>query len=242
MADEQTMTANPEGVARTAEGAIADQSSATTPPTQETTTSAKSDTGTTLLTEGTKPAAEAKSETKETASGAPEKYEDFKVPEGYTIEPELRAKIDPMFKDLGLSQESAQRLVDFYLEQNKAAFEAPFTAWQDMLKEWRTESESHPDLRGKLGPGQEVNVRIGKLIDSLPADLASGFRQLMDSTGAGNNVAFIRALDSWAAQLTEGTHVAGNGPSKAGQSAPGTAPPTAAAALWPNLPSSATRQ
>ena len=108
-----------------------------------------------------------------------------------------------------------------------------------MTAKWKTDAESHPDLRGKLGAGKEVNVRIGALLNSLPdQQLASDFRELMDITGAGNHPAFIRAIDHWAKQLSEGTHVSGKGPSPGGQSEPGKASPSAAAAIWPGLKSS----
>ncbi len=226
------------GIARTQAGEIQNPSSpATTTPSPETTTTSQNE-GKTLLTE---PAKEAAPEPAK--EGAPEKYEDYRVPDGYTLDPEVKGEADKLFKSLGLNQTQAQSLVDFYTKQTTEAFQAPFDAYQKMTDEWRSESESHPDLRGKLGPGQEVNVRIAKALDSLgDAKLASDFRALMDLTGAGNNQAFIRVIDKFAQRLTEGGHVAGNGPSREGQSRPGQAPPTAAAALWPNLPSASDRR
>jgi hypothetical protein len=141
---------------------------------------------------------------------------------------------------MNLTGAQAQSLVDFYGDQLKAVAEAPAKAYQAVTDGWRTAAESHPDLRGKLGPGQEVNVRISKALDSLgDPKLASDFRELMDLTGTGNNQAFIRVIDKFAQKITEGTHVAGNGPTKDSQSAPGARPPSAAAAIWPGLPSSA---
>lgn len=245
MADEPTTTANPEGVARTPEGAIADlsPSSQTTTPEMKTETK-PAESGTTLLTktEGeTKVEDKTKTETK--SDGAPEKYADYKVPEGFELSADLKAKVDPVFKELGLSQENAQKLVDTYSELTKEASQAPLKAWADTVKAWGEESANHPDLRGKLGPGKEINVTIGKALDSIgDATLASEFRQLMDLTGAGNHPAFIRVIHALAARVTEGTHVTGNGPSPAGQSKPGMPPPSAAAAMWPTLPSSQTRQ
>jgi hypothetical protein len=140
---------------------------------------------------------------------------------------------------MGLNQDQAQSLVDMYRELTTEAFQAPFKAYQDTVSDWLKQSQDHPDLRGKLAPGGEVNVRIGKLLDGVPdAKLASDFREAMDITGVGNHPAFIRMLDHFAKQLTEGTHVAGNGPSKHGQSAPNApSQPNAAAAMWPNLKS-----
>ncbi len=242
-AESQTTTDNPEGVERATDGTItdqspkpADQSQATT--SQETKTEAPKPEGKTLLTEGKKE--EVKPEEKKEETGkAPEKYEDYKVPEGYTLDPEVKSQADSLFKNLGLSQEAAQSLVDFYTKQTSDAFQAPFKAYQEMTDSWRQESEAHPDLQGKLGPGKEVSVRIAKALDGLgDPKLASDFRAQMDLTGAGNHHAFIRVLDRFAQRLTEGTHVAGRGPTKEGQSRPGEAPPGAAAAMWPNLPSS----
>ncbi len=241
----QTTTDNPEGVARTTDGTIVDQSPTSQPAaqpattTQEPTSSPKTEAeGKTLLTEGEKKE-ETKTSEKKEAGKAPEKYEDYRVPEGFTLDADVKTEADKIFKGLGLSQDQAQSLVDFYTKQTSDAFQAPFKAYQDMTNGWRQESESHPDLSGKLGPGKEVSVRIAKALDGIgDPKLASDFRQLMDLTGAGNHQAFIRVLDSFAKRLTEGTHVAGRGPSRAGQSEPGREAPGAAAAMWPNLPSS----
>lgn len=233
-----TSAVDPAGIARTATGEItttpAEGSAASTTPTPAE--------GTTLLTEPakTEPAKteETKTETK-APKGAPEKYEDYRVPEGYEIAGELKTEIDGLFKGMGLSQENAQKLVDFYVTQTKDAFQAPFDAYKEMTDGWRKDAMDHPDLKGKLGPGQEVNVRIGKFLSGLPdQQLAADFRALMDLTGAGNHPAFIRVIDYAARMLGEGTHVAGNGPAPGGQSAPGSRPPSAAQAIFPNLPSS----
>ncbi len=238
MTAEAQTEAQPE---RTAEGTIVDQSPTAQPvespptTTPATPTEPKAPDGKTLLTEGAPP----KEPEKEPAKGAPEKYEEYKVPEGYSLDPEVKTQADSIFKGLGLNQEQAQSLVDFYTKQTSDAFQAPFKAYQEMTDSWRQESENHPDLSGKLGPGKEVSVRIAKALDGLgDPKLASDFRAQMDLTGAGNHHAFIRVLDRFAQRLTEGTHVAGRGPSQAGQSRPGEAPPGAAAAMWPNLPSS----
>lgn len=242
MSTEQT-TVDTSGVGRTAEGAIADgqttqsdQSTTTTTQESSTTTDSTAE-GKTLLTEGKAPEAKAEDKVKPEATGAPEKYSDYKLPEGFTLDAEVKGKADALFKGLGLSQEAAQSLVDFYGDQIAKVASAPAEAYAAVTAEWRTASESHPDLRGKLGPGQEVNVRIAKALDSLgDPKLASDFRSLMDLTGAGNHQAFIRVIDKWAQKLTEGTHVAGNGPSKTGQSESGReSRSTAAAAIWPSL-------
>ncbi len=241
MADEQTTTTDTTGIARTTDGTIAAPGTAQSKETTtEQTTSSTETTAKPDATSDAKSVLNQKEAPKEEAKpGAPDKYSDYKVPEGYTLDAEVKTKADTLFKGLGLSQDAAQKLVDFYTAQTTEAFQAPFKAYQDTVAGWLKEAQDHPDLRGKLAPGQEVNVRIGKLLDSVPdPKLASDFREAMDITGVGNHPAFIRLMDHFAKQLTEGTHVAGNGPAPGGQSRPGTATqPSAAQAMWPSLPS-----
>lgn len=238
MTDQSQPTVDTSGIGRTADGAIADGQTTQSDQAQST-QNTNPETGTTLLTEAKKPEAELKPEEgdkKDVKDGAPEKYTDYKLPEGLTLDGDTRSKADTLFKSLGLSQEGAQSLVDFYGEAISKVAAAPVEAYKTLTAEWRTAAESHPDLRGKLGPGQEINVRISKALDGIgDPKLASEFRSIMDLTGAGNHPAFIRVLDRFAQKVTEGTHVAGNGPSKDSQSARPQAAPSAAAAMWPNL-------
>ncbi len=243
MADEQTTTTDQTGVTRTTDGTIAEPGTTTSPATTttEATKTEPSSDGKSVLNQ--KADAKAEEGKKEEAPKAPDKYEDFKAPEGVKLDPAAIAKALPIFKELGLSQDAAQKLVDLNRETMAELAAAPYKAYQDTVAGWLKEAQDHPDLRGKLGPGQEVNVRIGKLLDGVPdAKLASDFREAMDITGVGNHPAFIRLMDHFAKQLTEGTHVAGNGPSKHGQSAPNApAQPSAAQAMWPSLPSAGGR-
>jgi hypothetical protein len=254
MADEQTTTTGTDGIARTGDGTIADQGTTQSNATQTSSTETKtegtqkteqSNEGKSVLNQKAEGEAKTEGDKKDdkAAKGAPEKYEDYKVPDGFTIDPEVKTKADALFKGMGLNQDQAQSLVDMYRELTTEAFQAPFKAYQDTVADWLKAAQDHPDLRGKLAPGGEVNVRIGKLLDAVPdAKLASDFREAMDITGVGNHPAFIRMMDHFAKQLTEGTYVAGNGPSRHGQSAPGAkAEPGAAAAIWPSLPSAGGR-
>lgn len=163
-------------------------------------------------------------------AGAPEKYEPFKAPEGY----EINDEVNTLFKELNLPQDAGQKLVDFYVKQAQEALEAPYKTWEETQSRWIEEVKADREIGTKL---PQVKATIAKAIDGLgDAKLAADFRQAMDYTGAGNNPAFIKAFFKLASLVTEGSHVAGNGPSELGQRAPDAAPPSAARALYPNLP------
>ncbi|KHM51606.1 hypothetical protein SAMN02745671_01690 [Anaerovibrio lipolyticus DSM 3074] len=55
-------------------------------------------------------------EEKKESSNAPEKYEDFKVPEGFTFNEEALGEYKDLAKELDLSQEKAQKLVDYQVK------------------------------------------------------------------------------------------------------------------------------
>lgn len=243
MAEEAATTQTDQsGITRTADGTIATEPVKTT----ETTTQQQQTTQQTEQKSQTEQkAAEGDDKTllnkdakKEEPKGAPEKYEDYKVPEGFTLDPEIKTEVDKLFKGMNLSQSQAQELVNFYTERAKEAFEAPFNAYQDQRKEWRTAAEANPELKGKLSPGGEVLTTIGKALESLgDSQLVSDFREAMELTGVGDNPAFILTFFRMAQRLTEGSHVTGRGPATSGQQRPNSPQRSVAQELWPNLPS-----
>ena len=71
------------------------------------------------------------------ASVVPEKYE-FKLPEGMTLDSAKMAIVEPLFKELGLSQESAQKLVDYQIQAQKdevkRAEDAHVAQWEQFVE------------------------------------------------------------------------------------------------------------
>jgi hypothetical protein len=221
--------ADPQPVQQTQTGEIVDQ----TPPTTASPESSQTTAPSTTPTEPEPLIAEEKPP----EEPAPAKYADYKLPEGFEVDEELLTEANDLFKSMKLSQSNAQKLMDLYVKTNQEALEAPYKAFKDLQDKWREEAMSHPDLKGKLGPGKEISVRIAKALNGLnDPQLAQDFRQAMDLTGAGNNPAFIRVIAKLASAVTEGSHVAGNGPSPMGQSQPGQAERSAAQTIWPSLP------
>lgn len=69
-------------------------------------------------------------------AGAPEKYEDFKPPEGIQFDPEIVTEAQGVFKELGLSQEKAQKLVDLQGKMMTKAASAQTKVWDDLTGGW----------------------------------------------------------------------------------------------------------
>lgn len=165
------------------------------------------------------------------AAAAPEKYE-FKFPEGYTLSEEGSKEVTALFKDLNLSQDQANKLVDYYGKNLLASAEAPYKQWADTQKEWVS------DIHERFGSKAEATRRdINEAItNAMPPSLAKSFRSALDITGAGSNPDIFEALSILAKPHIEGKPVTPGGPSREANRAPG-APdrPSLAEAMYPHL-------
>src|SRR6267154_196312 len=168
--------------ARTGDGTLKDQ---TPPPETTTPTPPEKPEGGSFLTqtppekkveepqkEGDDKKPEDKSKDPPAEGGAPEKYADFKVPEGFKFDEKALLEATAAFKELGLTQEAAHKLVDTYAKNTQQAIEAPYKQWADLQKEWLG------DIHDRFGSKAEtVRTDISKAIDSaLPPSLARAFR------------------------------------------------------------------
>jgi hypothetical protein len=168
-------------------------------------------------------------------SKAPESYT-FTAPEGKTLDAKLVERATPVFKELGLDQASAQKLVDTWNDLAGDSANLAVEAVKQMREVWAGE------VKSKYGAELDSKIaEIGRMKDSIFAgdkDSRVAFERAMDLTGAGDNPAIFNTFLKLATQFTEGKHVLGAGPSPEGQRAPGKpAAPSAAQAMWPSLPS-----
>lgn len=171
--------------------------------------------------------------------GAPDKYTDFKLPDGLTLKPEALTEAQAVFKGLNLTQDAAQSLVDFHAKQIAEAQAAPFKTVTELKSKW--EGEVRATYGKDIEPGGKLNIAIARVIDSMPKEVGSAFREAMDLTLAGSNPAFVNAMKWFSDQLSEGTTVKGNGPSPLGQKGPDAKPQSVAQAMYPHLKSANTQ-
>jgi len=143
-----------------------------------------------------------------------------------------------IFKELNLTQDQAQKLVDFYSEHAIKSSKEVLDVWTSTRKEWREGIVNDPQLgkltgsNGNFGPDSALIVTVNRALDGLQnPKLVSDFKDAMELTGAGDNPAFVKVLYALASKVTEGTTYARGEPSKTAN-----ARPTAGAALYPNLP------
>lgn len=112
--------------------------------------------------------------------GAPEAYDDFSLPEGFTLDEEQKAQVTELFKGLNLSQKGGQKLVDAFTERMTAQKEAELNALADKRKQWRAAIRQRPNyaaeralaqkgLRAVVSAPEEVAMFKGTWMSDHPA-------------------------------------------------------------------------
>lgn len=133
--------------------------------------------------------------------GAPEKYADFKLPEGLTLDKGLADKFAASAKKLGLSQESAQELVTLQAENAAATLKAGLDSWNQTKEGWRNETIK------ELGANYEKELSYAaKALDRFGGP---ELRQLLSDTGLGEHKLLAKAFIAIGKQMSEPVHVEG---------------------------------
>ncbi|MDB5706789.1 MAG: hypothetical protein JWN66_3905 [Sphingomonas bacterium] len=131
----------------------------------------------------------------EPEAGVPDSY-DLAAPEGLTLDPAAIALATPVFRELGLSNEQANRLMpvagqfaqgllDRHNRQMLGQVQADRKAWLDA-------AQADPEIGGR-----HWAATIGtaaKALDALGLVKGSPFRVLLDESGLGNHPEMIRAF------------------------------------------------
>jgi hypothetical protein len=126
------------------------------------------------------------------ASVVPEKYE--LALEGMDIDADLLTAADPVFRELGLSNEQANALLPVAKQIMDKAVSAQSSQMTDLMaaqrKEWLDAFNADPDIGGA---NREQTVHLaGKAMDALGYTEGHPFRQLLTESGLGNHPDMIR--------------------------------------------------
>lgn len=154
----------------------------------------------------------------------PPVYEDFKAPEGVTLDAEQVKEFTNLLSDLELSgkiphelvQEHGQKLVDFHVAQMQKATEdlAKFyqTTWEKQKTDWKESFLKDPDIGGnRFQTTVDSALTFIRTHGGTP-DQQAEFRQLMETSGLGNHPAMIRLLANAGRAMSEGRPLAAQAP------------------------------
>ena len=125
------------------------------------------------------------------AGDVPETYT-LTLPEGFEAAglDQVQATFVPVARELGLSNDAAQKLVDLYGQQVQAIGQQQAEAWQQQVEAWRTEAQADPEIGGAKLPDAIAN---GKRVLQQFGDKA--LTTWIEDTHLGDHPAFLRFMD-----------------------------------------------
>ena len=164
------------------------------------------------------PAEASKTNSEAKPQGAPETYE-FKAPEGKEFNPEVLAEFSAVAKELNLSNESAQLMLD----KIGPALANKQQAMIDAAREqWATDSKSDKEFGG-----DKLNENMAVAQKALETFGTPELRTLLNESGIGNHPEIIRAFYRAGKAISEDGYVAGKGGN--------TSAPSIAQQMYPNM-------
>ncbi|EFE55857.1 hypothetical protein PROVRETT_05509 [Providencia rettgeri DSM 1131] len=139
---------------------------------------------------------------KKSVSAAPEKYE-FTAGEGQELDKEAVAAFEPIAREIGLSNEQAQKIVDVYgstiIPQIAKQQEA---AWQKQVTEWAETVKADKELGSveSIGNAQKAMDQFG----------TPELKQYLNDSGLGNHPELFRIFSRIGKAMSEDGFVSGS--------------------------------
>lgn len=155
----------------------------------------------------------------------PEKYE-LKAPEGLTLDAATLDAFTPVFKELGLTQEKAQKLVDVQGAVTAKVVEAANKKMgDDIAAETAAWAKASREDKEFGGANFEANAKIAN--QALSAFGSEELRKELTTSGYGNHPAFVRLFWNIGQKLGESAAPAHGAPPASAKSA--------ASVLYPSM-------
>ena len=124
-----------------------------------------------------------------TVEGAPEKYEDFTLPEGVAVNEELMGEFTTLAKELNLPQEGAQKFIDLVPKYAEAIQAETAKAWNDAREKWVADLRSDANFGGDNF--DKTIERAQRVLRSYGSETLTKF---LGESGYGDNSDLIRML------------------------------------------------
>ena len=120
--------------------------------------------------------------------GAPEKYE-FTAAEGVELDTEAMKDFEPVARDLNLTNEQAQKLVDAYPKILAGVQQRQADAWQAQTEQWATDVKADKEiggdkLTGNLSAAQRALDQFG----------TPELKEYLNTTGLGNHPDLVKTF------------------------------------------------
>lgn len=141
--------------------------------------------------------------------GPPEQY-DFSgvMPEGMEADQEVLKEAEPVFKELGLTNEQAGKLAAIQAKHIQQVQQQAEESHQQQVEQWKQDVQNDPEIGGDA---LDENLATAK--KALDAFASDGFKQMLDESGFGNHPDVVKTFHAIGQKIGEDNFVAGDSPS-----------------------------
>lgn len=120
--------------------------------------------------------------------GAPEKYE-FQAGEGVELDAEALKDFEPVARELNLTNEQAQKLVDAYPKILSGVQQRQTEAWQAQTEQWAADVKADKEVGG-----DKLTANLSAAQRALDQFGTPELREYLDGTGLGNHPELVKAF------------------------------------------------
>lgn len=136
---------------------------------------------------------------------APEKYTDFNMAEGTTLDAEVMGEFQGVAKELNLSQDQAQRLVDLANKMSLKQNSQLATTVEKAKGEWAEAAKADKEFGGDVF---DQNLSVAK--KAIDAFATPELKTLLNESGLGNHPEIIRHFFRVGKAISEDGHITGS--------------------------------
>ncbi|PLD67577.1 peptidase [Klebsiella quasipneumoniae] len=129
-----------------------------------------------------------KTEKEQKQEGAPEKYE-FQAGEGVELDAEALKDFEPVARELNLTNEQAQKLVDSYPKILAGVQQRQADAWQAQTEEWAATVKADKEIGG-----DKLTANLGVAQRALDTFGTPALKEYLNGTGLGNHPELVKAF------------------------------------------------
>lgn len=120
--------------------------------------------------------------------GAPEKYE-FQAGEGVELDAEALKDFEPVARELNLTNDQAQKLVDAYPKILAGVQQRQTEAWQAQTEEWAATVKADKEIGG-----DKLTANLGVAQRALDTFGTPALKEYLNGTGLGNHPELVKAF------------------------------------------------
>ncbi len=120
--------------------------------------------------------------------GAPEKYE-FKAGEGFELDTEALKDFEPVARELNLTNEQAQKLVDAYPKILAGVQQRQAEAWQAQTEQWAADVKADKEIGG-----DKLTANLSAAQRALDLFGTPELKTYLNDTGLGNHPDLVKAF------------------------------------------------